>query len=98
MSCRLQMKHKLYIKMKVNGVATAIPETIKVSDNDLSKSLTGHKSRSETKREVINSKKNWSTEKQDYALVVTYQVEDKSVKLYELLKNRIRAPRSRGRV
>ena len=48
------MKHKLYIKMKVNGVATAIPETIKVSDNDLSKSLTGHKSRSETKREVIN--------------------------------------------
>ena len=55
MSCRLQMKHKLYIKMKVNGVATAIPETIKVSDNDLSKSLTGHKSRSETKREVINS-------------------------------------------
>ena len=50
------MKHKLYIKMKVNGVATAIPETIKVSDNDLSKSLTGHKSRSETKREVINSK------------------------------------------
>ena len=56
MSCRLQMKHKLYIKMKVNGVATAIPETIKVSDNDLSKSLTGHKSRSETKREVINSK------------------------------------------
>ena len=56
MSCRLQMKHKLYIKMKVNGVATAIPETIKVSDNDLSKSLTGHKSRSETKREVINNK------------------------------------------
>ena len=55
MSCRLQMKHKLYIKMKVNGVATAIPETIKVSDNDLSKSLTGHKSRSETKREVINT-------------------------------------------
>lgn len=49
------MKHKLYIKMKVNGVATAIPETIKVSDNDLSKSLTGHKSRSETKREVINN-------------------------------------------
>lgn len=49
------MKHKLYIKMKVNGVATAIPETIKVSDNDLSKSLTGHKSRSETKREVINT-------------------------------------------
>ena len=47
---------------------------------------------------VVDCKKNWSTEKQDYALVVTYQVEDKSVKLYELLKNRIRAPRSRGRV
>ena len=54
-SCRLQMKHKLYIKMKVNGVATAIPETIKVSDNDLSKSLTRHQSRSETKHEVINN-------------------------------------------
>lgn len=47
---------------------------------------------------VVDCKKNWSTEKQDYALVVTYQVEDESVKLYELLKNRIRAPRSRGRV
>mgnify|MGYP000104006342 CR=1 FL=1 len=47
---------------------------------------------------VVDCKKNWSEEKQDYALVVTYQVEDKTVKLYEFLKNRIRAPRSRGRV
>jgi len=47
---------------------------------------------------VVDCKKNWSTEKQDYALVVTYQVEDTSVKIYELLKNRIRVPRGRGRV
>lgn len=47
---------------------------------------------------VVDCKKNWSTVKQDYALVVTYQVEDETVKLYELLKNRIRVPRSRGRV
>lgn len=47
---------------------------------------------------VVDCKKNWSTEKQDYALAVTYQVDDESVKLYEVLKNRIRVPRSRGRV
>lgn len=47
---------------------------------------------------VVDCKKNWSTEKQNYALVVTYEVEDEAVKLYELLKNRIRVPRSRGRV
>ena len=53
-SCRLQMKRELYIEMIINGVAAAIPETIKVTDNDLSKSLTRHQSRSETKHEVIN--------------------------------------------
>ena len=47
---------------------------------------------------VVDCKKNWSVEKQNYALVVTYQVEDKSVKIYELLKNRIRVPRGRERV
>lgn len=41
-SCRLQMERKLYIKTMVNGVAAAIPETIKVTDNNLSKSLTRH--------------------------------------------------------
>ncbi len=49
------MKRELYIKMMVNGVAAAIPETIKVTDNNLGKSLTGHQSRSATKHEVINS-------------------------------------------
>lgn len=71
MSCRLQMKHKLYIKMKVNGVATAIPETIKVNDNDLSKSLTGHKSRSETKREVINTKSQNKRNKKRWGILWT---------------------------
>lgn len=47
---------------------------------------------------VVDCKKNWSVEKQDYALVVTYQIEDESVKIYELLKNRIRVPRGRRRV
>ena len=47
---------------------------------------------------VVDCKKNWSTIKQEYALVVTYQVQDESVKLYNLLKNRIRVPRSRERV
>ncbi len=47
---------------------------------------------------VVDCKKNWSTAKQEYALVVTYQVQDESVKLYDLLKNRIRVPRSRERV
>ena len=41
-SYRLQRKRKFYIKMMVNGVAAAIPETIKVTDNNLSKSLTRH--------------------------------------------------------
>ena len=49
------MKRELYIEMIINGVAAAIPETIKVTDNDLSKSLTRHQSRSETKHEVINN-------------------------------------------
>ena len=49
------MKRELYIEMIINGVAAAIPETIKVTDNDLSKSLTRHQSRSETKHEVINT-------------------------------------------
>lgn len=46
---------------------------------------------------VVDCKKNWSTERQDYAVVVTYQIEDNKTKLYEVLKNRIRVPRSRGR-
>lgn len=54
-SYRSQIKRKLYIKMMVNGVAAAIPETIKVTDNNLSKSLTRHQGRSETKHEVINN-------------------------------------------
>lgn len=46
---------------------------------------------------VVSCKKNWSKEKQEYAVVVTYQVEDNTVELYDILKTRVRAPRTRRR-
>lgn len=46
---------------------------------------------------VVDCKKNWSVKRQDYAVVVTYETEDTNVQLYEVLKNRIRVPRSRER-
>lgn len=38
---------------------------------------------------VVDCKKNWSEETQNYAVAVTYEVADDSVKLYSLIKNRI---------
>ena len=42
LSYRLQMKGKFYIKMMIREVAAAFPETIKVTDKNLNKSLTRH--------------------------------------------------------
>lgn len=45
---------------------------------------------------VVDCKRNWSSEAQDYALVVTYEI-DKDVQLYNIIRDRIRS-RGRGRI
>ena len=46
---------------------------------------------------VVDCKKNWSTALQNYAVVVTYETSDETVKLYNLIRNRIRI-RERDRI
>lgn len=38
---------------------------------------------------VVDCKKNWSEEPQNYAVSITYELTDSSIELYELIKNRI---------
>lgn len=40
---------------------------------------------------VVDCKKNWSLQTQNYAIAVTYETTDESVQLYSLIRNRIRS-------